>query len=341
MAVTTLTSWALLIWRALQDSGCDARQLFVAAGLDPSLLGDGDARYKVANMQDLWRQSVVESNNPAFGIEVGKGWNPTTFHALGFAWLASSSLGGALSRFARYSHVINDALISNFSCRGRSAELILSSAARNLTPQPAALDAAVVALVKMCRMLCGETFAPQSVEFIQTPLVSVVPLEAYLRCPVAHTVANEREASMVIKFDAYDVEKALPTGNRALVQANEMVTIEYLNSLGKSSLTHRVCAKIYELLPGGEVTEAAVARSLNLSLRSLQRKLSEEATNYSQLLEKIRRDLAAYHLQNSHLSLSEVAFLLGFSEQANFSRAFRRWHNLSPSAYRRNLKQSA
>ena len=78
-----------------------------------------------------------------------------------------------------------------------------------------------------------------------------------------------------------------------------------------------------------------------MSLRSLQRKLLEEGTSYTRLLEETRRDLAKNYVENSTLSLNEIAYLLGFSEQANFTRAFRRWYATSPSAYRGTLRDTA
>ena len=80
---TTLTSVALLIWKILQAQGPDSHSIFNRANLDPTKLGDGNARYSLIDMRKLWEISIKETNDPCFGIEVGKSWAPTTFHALG------------------------------------------------------------------------------------------------------------------------------------------------------------------------------------------------------------------------------------------------------------------
>ena len=77
-----------------------------------------------------------------------------------------------------------------------------------------------------------------------------------------------------------------------------------------------------------------MASSLNLSVRSLQRKLSDENTNYKHLLDETRRELAMNYLGNSRLTINEITYLLGFSDPSNFTRAFRRWQGESPSNYR-------
>jgi AraC-like DNA-binding protein len=87
----------------------------------------------------------------------------------------------------------------------------------------------------------------------------------------------------------------------------------------------RVRARLARTLPQGEVGQEAIARSLNLSLRSMQRKLRQEGTSFRELLEETRRSLAAQYGRDSTLSASEIAYLLGFAEASSFSRAMRRW----------------
>jgi AraC-like DNA-binding protein len=78
----------------------------------------------------------------------------------------------------------------------------------------------------------------------------------------------------------------------------------------------------------------AVARRLGQSERTLQRRLGEEGLSFQKLVDDARRELAEGLLAKSHYSLAEVAFLTGFSEQSAFNRAFKRWMNQTPAAYR-------
>jgi AraC-like DNA-binding protein len=80
-----------------------------------------------------------------------------------------------------------------------------------------------------------------------------------------------------------------------------------------------------------------VAKRLAMSERTLQRRLAEAGTSYVDLLSEVRSDLAKDYLKSSRTSLTEIAWLLGFSEQSAFSRAFKRWTGSSPAQYRKAL----
>lgn len=105
----------------------------------------------------------------------------------------------------------------------------------------------------------------------------------------------------------------------------------------EAPLLREVREAIQEALVRGAVTAGQVAKTLGLGQRTLQRRLADLDVTFAELLDATRRDLAERYLARPELSLSEIAFLLGYGEQASFHRAFRRWHDVTPSAYRRRI----
>jgi AraC-like DNA-binding protein len=99
-------------------------------------------------------------------------------------------------------------------------------------------------------------------------------------------------------------------------------------------VVHDVRRALASRVAGGDVRVHAVARALATSVRSLQRRLAAAGASYHQLLDLARKDAAERHLMESSLSIGEVAYLLGYSEAAAFNRAFRRWHQQTPQAFR-------
>jgi AraC-like DNA-binding protein len=86
-------------------------------------------------------------------------------------------------------------------------------------------------------------------------------------------------------------------------------------------------------MPSGDFDQDGIARSLNQSASTLQRRLRSEGTTYQGLLDATRRDLALEYLRHGRHSLADVAFLLGFTEHGNFTRAFRRWTGKTPRPF--------
>ena len=336
MAANTLTSWAVLIWQELESRGLDARRYFESCGLEPDKMTEAGARYPMSAMAKLWTLCIEKTGDEGFGAAVGSRWNATTFHALGMAWLASSSLQDGLARLGRYRRLIADALLIDIDESGAIVRMTLDS---DRSAHPAAVDAGFAAIVRMCRLLLGEAFTPIGIEKVSSEPTSSVTLAAYVQCPIQYHSAHN-----CILFDRTDVIRNLPTANATLVQANDAVALAYLSSLEQSEWSIRVLKMIDSLLSAGKVTEAMTAENLNTSVRNLQRKLAEESTSFGEIYENLRREKACQYLAIPRLTLNEIAYLLGFSEPANFTRAFKRWFSVTPTHYRKTLvskRQSA
>jgi len=332
---TTITSWALLIWVALQKRGLDSHTIFKEAGLDRTKLGDGTARYRLDEMTKLWTAVVQETGDPCFGVDVGKHWNSTTFHALGFAWLASYTLKDALQRFTRYTRIVNNSLSAKIETHGPNLHLVIESSEDKSLIHTAARDAGLTAVITMCRMLCGEDFSPVEIQLVRDRPPCYKELEKFVASPIEYSTEQDQ-----ILFDRIAADKRLPTGNSELIKVNEELAMKYLTTVDGASIVMQVKAKLIKMMPQGQVSEDIIAVELNLSLRTLQRKLREEKNSYSHIYKSIRQEMAGEYIQDSQMSMIEIAYLLGFSEQANFTRAFRRWYGTSPSAARENLQKS-
>ena len=99
---SALSSWVLLLAKAIDSYGCDSEELFARAGLDHSRLRDPLARFSATSVLKLWQIAVETTQDHAFGLTVASFWHPTTLHALGYSWLASNNLAEAFDCSARY-----------------------------------------------------------------------------------------------------------------------------------------------------------------------------------------------------------------------------------------------
>jgi len=332
MGPSTLSSWALLIHRALTARGVDADGLFLRAGMDPIHMRDPNARYPIALMRALWKLATTAADEPCFGLEVARLWHPTTFHALGYSILASATLRDALLHAARYSHVVTTGASLDLFQDGPEVLVTLSGAPRSAEIVPDAIDAGVASIVILCRAAGGEGVDPLRVTLTHGDERCADPLQAFFRCPVQLNGSHN-----AIAFSAADLDTQLPTANKVLLRANDEVLTHLAASLEASELSLRVRSKLIELLPKGVIDQDTVARALKLSSRSLQRKLHEQGTTFRDLVDDTRMHLALHYLDDSSLAVSEIAYLLGFAEVSSFSRAFRRWTGRAPRAAKPEL----
>ncbi len=326
MTTSTLTSWALLIHRTLSAHAIDSDALFRRAGLDPDRLRDPNARYPLAGMQRLWALATSASGEECFGLEVAEAWHPTTFHALGYSALASESLRGALLRIVRYSRVVTTGARLELQQNGDEVTIkLLSSLPVEQMVVPASIDAGVASILVLCREGRGGQINPLRVRLRRPEPGCSSRLQAFFGCQVEFGATEN-----CLVFRASDLDAQLPTANPVLLRVNEQVLTDYMARLQRSEVTVQVQAKLIQLLPSGEVDESSVARALNLSLRSMQRKLKTRGVTFRKLLDDTRGQLAEQYLKDSTLSVSEIAYLLGFAEVSSFSRAFRRWTGRAP-----------
>jgi AraC-like DNA-binding protein len=283
-------------------------------------------------MQQLWRAAVELTNDPMFGIKVAGYWHPTTFHALGYSWMASGSLKEAMERAVRYSKVVSDLVQLTFEYANGAYKFGIGMHASDVAPVPESIDAAAAVFVYMTRLVYGDDINPIMVMLPRAKPSTTKEFSEFFSAPIEY---EARETALF--FIGEQVEKPLPTANIELAHANEKIVKDYLSHLDRTYVAMQVKSKIVDCLSSGMVTEQDMANALHLSLRSLQRKLREEGTSYKEILEETRRDLATKYIQNSRLSISEISFLLGFSEISNFSRAFKRWNGQAPTDFRAEL----
>ncbi len=327
--LTTITSWARLVWEGLASCDLDADTVFREVGLDPAALTNPSARYPVLSMARLWRVAEERSGDPCFGLRAASFWHPTTWSALGYSWLASATLEEAMQRLARYSKMISDAAQISFKAQHDRSSLTIMPSHPQLDPPGVVMDTVLATVIHMCRVSYGQGFNPVRVDFTHEGRGCRQERESFFAAPV-HYSARENS----LRFSRAQVSKPLATANAVLARTNDRVIADYLTRLGGETTVMRVKAKLIDRLPSGAVTQEEIAEILHMSLRTLQRKLGEEDTTYKRVLEETRRELAERYIEDASLTLSEITYLLGFSDASSFSRSFKRWTGVAPSLFR-------
>lgn len=329
----TLASVARLVGETLDaEYGIDPQPLFADAKIDTGKFLQPGARILFAKMNLLWRAAVAATGDAAFGVKVGNRVAPSDFFVLGHAWLASETLLDALHRLCRLRQVVS-------TTRGelevvehaQGYALINRGELREADLQPAARDAGSLAFLRMCDAICTPKVRPLSVNLAEERKATTVNYEKSLGCPVSFKGTDEFWV-----FSAADLEAKLTGSIPDVAEAIDRIAADYINSLDEGAVAHDVRQALLQMLPSGKVDQESVAARLHRSRSTLQRQLGAEGTSYRDVVESTRQALAKNYLKNDDYSQAQVAFMLGFTDQSNFARAFKRWTGISPGEYQKS-----
>lgn len=332
METSTLNTWAIALVRALEARGLDARGLLAQAGLDAALLREPNGRSPVSAMSRLWRLAVDATGDPCLGLKVASYVQPATFHSLGLALLASENLEDALQRSARFSRIVSNAVDVQLQPHAQGIKQRVNWRAEG-APVEEAIDLMMASTLKMGLILLGLDARDEHPIELRLRRAATPEMreqfQAVFRCPITF---EAEENSLWIPREW--IEQPLPMANALLARQNDQVVMDYLARFDGARISEKVRAELISRLPAGEPSRAEIAAALKLSEKTLQRRLQEEHTRYQQVLDEVRRDLAQQYLREGPVSVCEVTFRLGFSDQSSFTRAFRRWTGVTPGEYR-------
>lgn len=323
---------AAIVRLALQAMGIDADEVFRTAGIDPAIYQRTGKRVPFELEDKLFRLVVERTGNPSVGIDLVEYMNPTVYQALGLALLCSSTLRNFCKRFERFFDVVSTLEGVDFIQTKDGGGQIVNRPLVDYSEVTRGVhaDAFCAVVLKFMRLVYRPDYKFERLE------LSWHPPEQYhdkyrkhFGCEVVFGAPLT-----TIYLNKKDLDVPLSGANARLAFQNDQSAKAILAELKKDNLQARVYARLIEYLPAGECSREKVAHSLHMSESAFQKKLKLEGTSYQTLLDRTRSELSQHYLGKGGMSISEAAFLLGFTDSSNFSRAFKRWLGVSPSEYR-------
>src|SRR6476660_2031601 len=316
----------------LKSAGVPVVPLLRRVGLTPEVIDDPGERLIVRSQITLLDEAAIALQDDCLGFTLARDFDPREIGLVYYVMASSQTLGDALKRVARYSQITNEALVVHY----REGNRLIISLSYSGVPRHSdrhQIEFCMFAILRICRVLTGQNLVPQ-----------------HFWISHHQTGANSEMARFVgtaVEFGATTDEFALDANARELPLLH---TDPYLNNLllkycegaltdrkGNSNVSHlrtRVENAISSLLPHGRVVVDDVARSLGMTKRTMARRLSDEGLNFTEVLQRRRRDLAVRYLDDPKLHISKIAWLLGFNEVSAFTHAYKRWTGKTPSQMR-------
>jgi AraC-like DNA-binding protein len=319
--------------------GADWQKLIALTGKSLEELSKEDCRISPEIYNRVAVAAVEQSQNPVIGLQMGESLNLNALGLMGHIVQSSPTVKQALENACEFAKLGCQALPMQLIEEKEHYKLIL-------TPHPLwaenseeavrqTADATITFTVREFQTLTLQKYYPKALYLKYKAPKVISEYERLFQCPV-HFNQNE----YAILFEKAHIEQPVVTSDfnllRILVQHAEQKLSELNREAGFKSLVKQ---SVLNLIKPDFPTIEQVAGSLNLSVRSLQRKLKEEEINFKQIIEELKKQFAENYLKREELSISEIAYMLDYAEPSAFIRSFKRWTGMTPQVFReKNLK---
>lgn len=309
------------------------------AQLSESDLSDIDNRIPSERYHHALLKAAELSGDPDFGVHFGEAVKPGHYGVVGLVAMSCEKASELLQLHIRYQSLVGDDTSVEYQVTDDRIELRTFPKLECMHNSRLRQESTFSSWLTLARWITGlDNHYPLRVDFTH-PKPENTDEQHRVFGP---TISWEQDVTRVV-FDRAVAETPLPQANPALRKQLESQAEEQLIAAGGAQfnpLLQQVQSLIAKSLADGTPDIDNIAAALNLSTRALQRKLAELSTSFSDMLDSTRKELAMSYIGQPHISLTEVAFLLGFSEQSAFNRAFKRWLGATPNTYRKATKAS-
>lgn len=330
MVTTVLSVASRAVLDATARLGLDCDAILRAAGLSREEVYDPDARISAEHADAVWMHAFSQAQTPDLALLAAEALPFGAYKVIDFVVANAPTVGEGLRRVCRYFPILDP--------RGRidvhEDALVLTTEGREVPP--AAQQYTLAAVLLRSQAAAGVPWAAAAVDFT---FGAPEDRRTYERVFGDVCRFSQPEARLVVPPATWDLR--VEGANEALFSVLDDHAQRLLAEVPErepsfaDDLRHHVRAQ----LCGGDLGIGSIAKSMGMSERTLQRRLEDLELTYSNVLGEVRHEASKSYLREPNVSIAEVAWLLGFSEQSAFSRAFKRWTKQSPGAWRKTQLQ--
>jgi AraC-like DNA-binding protein len=318
--------------QAIAASGGDPDRILQRVGSRRSDFSNPEGFIASSVFVQILEEAAGATGDDCFGLHFGERYNPKNIGPLVYVVLNSPTIKAGFENVGRYLRLHNEAGRVSFDTAGERVYLRFLLAELGIEKPRQHNEYSMAVALNTIRLMVGSQWAPQEVQFAHAAPRRTEEHVRVFGAPVQFDCATN---AFVIERDF--VERQVPAADPRLYRILRQYMERVLNEMPREDdLLAAVRKAIAEWMREGNPKLAQVAKKIAMSSRTLERRLKEHDVAFNKLVDDTRRRFAVNYLRDRKNSLTEIAFLLGYSEVSAFNRAFKRWTGSTPMDYRRS-----
>lgn len=312
-----------------QQFNMDTKALAAELGVEESVLTEADHRLPISIYHAIWDLAVKKSNRPDIGLTIAQNEGIEDLGLVAHVVYNSATLKEGLEHYIRLFGVVNEAIELEYENIGNNCHLRYIYKSPEYYNIPDIERTMAIVVLRTIKAVGLETLFYE-VNFQHSKPEYFQKFEEVFPCKIKFD-----QAYCEVIFD----KKMLGLKPKRRNPHMRVATLNYANQmlsrLFKRSITSKVKRLIEKNLSDGGFDAEQTAKQLNMSRQTLYRKLKNDGSSYSDLVDNVKQNKAFYLLKQTQLPLTVIAYDLGFSELSAFTRAFKRWTGQTPADYRK------
>jgi AraC-like DNA-binding protein len=315
------------------SKGASQDLLAKRSGIDPEELVDQDNRIPLAKYVALMRAGKELAHDPALALHFGEAFDMAELSIVGLIGGASETTADALAQINRYARLVVEVDVGTadrLQLTREGGQLWMADTRKNPNDFPELTESTFARMACTSRRALGATLFVKAVHVTHAAPAYRAEYDRIFQVPV---VFGSDKNALAIDPALMTYKNPLPSRYVFGVLSERADAL--LKELESSKTTRgRVESLLMPILHTGDVSMDKVASKLGQSRQTLFRKLKAEGVTFEKVLDELRHTMALHYLSGKKVSVNETAYLVGFSDPAAFSRAFKRWTGTSPRLMR-------
>lgn len=313
----------------ISSKGADVDRVFGISGINPELLASPTLSLQLPNYCHVLEQAAELSGCDNFGLHYGQQFQPKSLGLIGYIGLCSATLESALVNMTNHFYLHQKDTLNRMVDLGDCWRLDYQVHHGAILTRRQDAELTLGMFMNVIRGVLGGHYSPREIHFEHTRPEFWHEHSKLFNAPVYFD-----QPFNSILLSKKDLQHPMPNHDPLLLTVI-LDTLRLLNThVHRQSLTDQVRSHIQIELNTGEPNLEKIAHDLDLSSCALTRRLKLEGLTFSSLVDKVRCELAEHYMKQKNIPISEMAFLLGYSEVSAFSRAFKRWFGVNPRQWR-------